>query len=147
MLDRLAIRAGATLLAVATAAGVSVLLGIWVPVIAVSCAVALAHAEAERAHELAAEGVLPTGALALVRDDPYLIGYFYLKSARTAEVEQLFKQDHHWAAPVLWRSAGRKSRTTCIEISAPCQHIAGPPKKALSGLGGHIRHSGGTAES
>jgi ubiquinol-cytochrome c reductase cytochrome b subunit len=37
-------------------------------------AVALAHAEAERAHALAAEGIPPAGALSLVRDDPGIAG-------------------------------------------------------------------------
>ena len=41
--DRLILRVGATLLAVVAAVAVSVVLGVWVPVITVSCAVVLAH--------------------------------------------------------------------------------------------------------
>lgn len=42
-------------------------------------AVALAHAEAERVHELAAEGIPPLGALAMLRDDPAVAGYRLFK--------------------------------------------------------------------
>jgi len=42
-------------------------------------AVAIAHAEGQRAHQLAAEGIDPSGALSLVRDDIAVAGYRLFK--------------------------------------------------------------------
>lgn len=41
--------------------------------------VELAHAEAERAHELASHGIPPTGMLAMLRNDPKIAGYKLFK--------------------------------------------------------------------
>ena len=39
--------------------------------------------------------------------DSNIIGYLYLTSARSGQVEQLLHKDAHWAAPLLWRSEFR----------------------------------------
>lgn len=36
--------------------------------------------------------------------DTNLIGHLYLGSPRSAQAEQVYRQDPHWAAPLLWRS-------------------------------------------
>lgn len=39
--------------------------------------------------------------------DTNIIGYLYLTSERSAQVEQVFQKDPQWVAPVLWRSEFR----------------------------------------
>jgi predicted nucleic acid-binding protein len=39
--------------------------------------------------------------------DTNIIGYFYLASEHSGQVEQVFSKDPHWVAPLLWRSEFR----------------------------------------
>ncbi len=39
--------------------------------------------------------------------DTNIIGYLYLNSARTGQLEKALLKDAEWAAPLLWRSAFR----------------------------------------
>jgi len=39
--------------------------------------------------------------------DSNIIGYLYLTSERSTQVEQMLRQDADWAAPLLWRSEVR----------------------------------------
>ena len=38
--------------------------------------------------------------------DSNIIGYLYLKSERSSQVERVLRKDAQWAAPLLWRSNG-----------------------------------------
>ncbi|MGD9099346.1 MAG: type II toxin-antitoxin system VapC family toxin [Anaerolineae bacterium] len=39
--------------------------------------------------------------------DTNIIAYLYLASERSAQVEQAYRKDPHWSAPILWRSEFR----------------------------------------
>jgi predicted nucleic acid-binding protein len=39
--------------------------------------------------------------------DTNIIGYLYLTSEHSSQVEQVFTKDPHWVAPLLWRSEFR----------------------------------------
>jgi predicted nucleic acid-binding protein len=39
--------------------------------------------------------------------DTHIIAYLYLTSERSVQVEQAYRKDPHWSAPILWRSEFR----------------------------------------
>lgn len=49
--------------------------------------------------------------------DTNIIGYLFLSSKRTAQVEQALLKDSDWVAPPLWRSELRNVLATCTNRS------------------------------
>ena len=46
--------------------------------------------------------------------DTNIISYFFIKGEKTELAEKVFQRDHHWAAPLLWRSEFRNVLALCL---------------------------------
>jgi len=46
--------------------------------------------------------------------DTNIISYFFIRGEETELAEKVFQRDHHWVAPLLWRSEFRNVLALCL---------------------------------